>query len=70
MARFWKKVTGSHEPDPQAVAQLKSSEERLEQARSLSDDIAALSSYLAERRQENHFGEALNITFTPRNRHA
>lgn len=31
--------------------------------------IASLSSYLAERRQQNHFGDSLEIAFTPRRRH-
>lgn len=32
--------------------------------------VASLSLYLAERRELNHFGDALSASFTPRRNHA
>jgi len=35
-----------------------------------STEIRDLTDYLATRRQQNHFGDALDISFKPRRRHA
>lgn len=35
-----------------------------------STEIRDLTDYLAARRQQNHFGDALDISFKPRRRHA
>lgn len=70
MVRLWKKLMGHREPDAQAVAQLAKSEAQLEDARSRTTAINDLTAYLAERREQNHFGDAIDISFTPRSRHA
>lgn len=70
MVGIWKKIMGRRDPDPQAVAQLAQSEAQLEHARSRSNEVNDLAQYLATRREQNHFGDAIDISFTPRRRHA
>lgn len=70
MARFFDKIAGRTSPDPQAVEKLRQSEKQLEAANSRTSDIKDLTEYLAARREQNHFGDALSISFTPRRRHA
>lgn len=71
MSRNWKsffKIRGPR-PDPEAVAMLEESEQQLAEAQGRSSDINSVSGYLATRRERNHFGDALTISFTPRSRH-
>lgn len=69
MSRFWKKLTGNAEPDPQAVEKLLESKLELAEVKSKTAAIDNVSGYLATRREQNHFGDALTISFTPRSRH-
>lgn len=70
MARFWKTLFGfDRKPDPEAVKLLEESEQELTDVRSQEDQVNNVSGYLATRRQRNHFGDALTISFTPRSRH-
>lgn len=70
MARFWKNLTGKTEPDPFAVAKLEESRQQLTDVHNRSIEIYDLTSYLSKRREQNHFGDSLTISFTPRRRHA
>lgn len=66
MTRFWSSLLGRREPDPQTVEKLKQSSETLEAAQNRSEEVFELTNYLAARREQNHFGDALDITFRRR----
>lgn len=71
MAHNWKiffKI-GKPDPDPSAVALLAESEKQLVEAKSQDNLVHSVSEYLAARRERNHFGDALTISFTPRSHH-
>ena len=70
MVRFWKSLAGQVDPDPQTIEKLQESERELADARSRTEDVNDLAAYLADRRKKNHFGDALDISFRPRRRHA
>ena len=64
LRRLWNKVFP--EPSPEAVEILQESEKKLEEVQSQEAEIQRVTSYLAARRQQNHFGGTLTISFTPR----
>ena len=73
--RYWKHTRERDEACEQDIerarSELASSILEGQEVRSRSLAIANMSSYLAERRERNHFGEALtNIALTPRKRNA
>ena len=69
MARFWKSLLKlDREPDPQAIEILEESKRDLESARERSSVVSDMTGALSKRREQNHFGDALDITF--RRRHA
>ena len=72
MARNWKSLFGISRsvPDPTVVAMLEESEKQLVETRKQSKAVNSVSGYLATRREQNHFGDALTISFTPRSHHA
>jgi hypothetical protein len=41
-------------------------EEQLRTVNARAPRVAAMTAYLAERREQNHFGESIQITFVPR----
>lgn len=69
MARFWKNLTGRTEVNPLAVERLVESQKQLEDVDNRSSEILILTAYLARRREQNHFGDSLTLSFTPRRRH-
>lgn len=69
MARFWKSFLKlDRDPDPKAVETLEESKRDLEAARNRAPVVEDMAGYLSKRREQNHFGDALDITF--RRRHA
>ncbi|QRI45079.1 hypothetical protein QEH45_gp25 [Microbacterium phage Shocker] len=69
MARFWKSLLKlDRAPDPKAIETLEESKRDLEAARNRSPVVDDMTGYLSKRREQNHFGDALDITF--RRRHA
>lgn len=69
MARFWKSLLGfDRKPDPEAVKLLEDSKKELADVNSREYQVRNVSGYLATRRERNHFGDALTISFTPRSR--
>lgn len=69
MAR-WKSLLGlDRKPDPETVKLLEDSKKELTDARSQEPLVNNVSGYLAARRERNHFGDALTISFTPRSHH-
>lgn len=66
---LWKKIQPRQgEPSPEALAELRKSEQQLAQAEERSDYVSRISSWLAARNNQNHYGDAVDITFTPRRR--
>lgn len=51
----------------EARAQRARAEQELESVNERAPRVAAMTTYLAERRAANHFGESIQITFTRRN---
>lgn len=71
MSRIWKSILGyDRKPDPKAVEMLEQSQKELDHVHSQAPVVNSVSGYLAARRQQNHFGDALTISFTPRSNHA
>lgn len=71
---YWKR---KQERDEVREADIELARRELAKAQSDQQDVvsrapivASLSAYLAERRELNHFGEALSDSITPRRRHA
>lgn len=54
----------------QAREELESAREEKIDVVGRSTEIRDLTEYLAKRREQNHFGDALDISFKPRRRHA
>lgn len=68
---LWKKLQPRQgEPSPDALAELKKSEDQLAQAEARDPLVDRISTWLEHRNEENHFGDAVDISFTPRRRHA
>lgn len=66
---FWKKIQPRQgEPTPEALEALKKSEHQLAQAEARDDYVGRISTWLDTRNNQNHFGDAVDITFTPRRR--
>lgn len=59
---WWRKTT----PSVEATEALESSREQLRSVSEREGVIRQTVSYLAERRELNHFGDDLSITFEPR----
>lgn len=67
---FWKKIQPRRgEPTPEALEELKRSQQQLARAESRDDYVQRISAWLEARNSQNHFGDAVDITFTPRRRH-
>lgn len=70
---YWKRkraLEEARETDIEhARAELVQAQEQRADVLAQGPQIAALSSYLADRRQQNHFGDSLELAFTPRRRH-
>ena len=68
---LWKKLQPRKgEPSPEALAELKKSQQQLAQAEARAPRVDRVSAWLGHRNDENHFGESVDISFTPRKRHA
>lgn len=68
---IWKKLQPRQgEPSPEAIVELKKSEQQLAQAQERAPFVHSVSTWLNHRNEENHFGDAVDISFTPRRRHA
>lgn len=71
MKSLWKKLQPRQgEPPPEALAELEKSEQQLAQAEARAPFVDLVSAWLEHRNHENHFGESVDISFTPRKRHA
>ena len=71
MLRSWKSFFGlDRTPDPDMLARLKASEKELAVVEKQGEEVEKVSKWLATRRKQNHFGDALTISFTPRSNHA
>ena len=71
MMSLWKKLQPRKgEPSPEALAELKKSQQQLAQAEARAPLVDRVSAWLDHRNDENHFGESVDISFTPRKRHA
>lgn len=70
MAHFWKTLLRLDQgPSPEAVELLEESKQDLENARERATVVSDMTEYLSKRREQNHFGDAIDISFT-RRRHA
>lgn len=68
---LWKKLQPRKgEPSSEALAELRKSEQQLAQAEARAPFVDRVSMWLDHRNHENHFGESVDISFTPRKRHA
>lgn len=68
---LWKKIQPRQgEPSPEALAELEKSKKQLAQAEAREPFVNRVSVWLDHRNEENHFGDAVDISFTPRRRHA
>lgn len=68
---LWEKLQPRKgEPSPEALAELKKSQQQLAQAEARAPLVDRVSAWLDHRNDENHFGESVDISFTPRKRHA
>lgn len=68
---LWKKLQPRQgEPSPEALAELRKSEQQLLRAEERDPFVNRVSAWLDHRNHENHFGESVDISFTPRKRHA
>ena len=68
---LWKKLQPRQgEPSPEALAELEKSEQQLAAAEARAPFVDRVSTWLEHRNTENHFGDAVDISFTPRSRHA
>jgi len=71
MSSLWKKIQPRQgEPTPEALAELRKSEQQRAQAEARAPFVERVSAWLEHRNEENHFGESVDISFTPRRRHA
>lgn len=61
---WWKRP--KLEPDTEAIAARVAAEQELAQVRAQGRYVQRLSAALIERRQLNHFGDEIQITFTPK----
>ena len=71
---YWKRKRAEDEAREKDIerarAELAQAQEAHQEVLDRGAVIADLASYLAERRTQNHFGDALTEAFTPRRRHA
>lgn len=70
---FWKKLLPVRNagPSPEALAQLEKSKVRLAEVESRETRVVRMSAWLDQRREQNHFGDDLDITFVRKKpRHA
>lgn len=58
------------EPSPEAVKGLEDSRQQLAEVQSREPAVRRLTAYLDHRYDQNHFGEAIDITYKLRNHHA
>lgn len=66
---LWKKIQPRQgEPTPEALAELETSRQQLEKVESREDVVKRVSAWLEYRNTQNHFGDAVDISFTPRRR--
>lgn len=65
---WWKRPT--IEPDLEATAARIAAEAELDRVKAQGRYVQRLSAALIERRQLNHFGDEIQITFTPKEKHA
>ena len=71
MKKFWERLIPiHHEPSEEAVKGLAEATRDLEETLSRGAYVYALSDWLDHRREENHFGDALEVSFKRRGNHA
>jgi hypothetical protein len=67
---FWKRLTREQPPSPEALEELRASQQEYNAVVSRGPKVAQMASWLETRQRDNHFGDDLSITFTRRGRHA
>lgn len=66
---FWNRLQPRRgAPSPESIAELKKSKQELARVEAQSSRVQQVSSWLDMRNRQNHFGDALTISFTPRRR--
>lgn len=71
---YWKRKRIEAEVREQDIerarAELVGAKKEGKRVRRQAPQIASMSAYLAQRREQNHFGDALAVSFQPRRNHA